>query len=357
MSTPVALLLTDTHLKKADRVEEVIGIFRHAVDVCVENDIAVILHLGDVFTDRLNGNLDNNLLPMLAVLNYLSSKRIRMIAIPGNHDKTDQTSTDSYLDVFAHHPSLDVIKTGSFAFETKDFQLFMLPYFLEKDGTYQAHLAELVKHIRTNTKYEDKLNILCTHVTVDGAKNNDGAEAKGVPRKSFEVFDQVFIGHYHNRNRIAKKFLYMGSADQMNFGDDQEKGFLILYDDGAYGFVQSRGRKFFKVVYNLPKDSAKMAKEVSKYAKKAKKGNKVRFVIHATQEEMVAVDAKGLQEQGVEVKFEDLTKRGNIDSARTKKAVKKFDKKKMKLEFIKFGASARLGKPFRKVFLDHFKDA
>ena len=81
--------------------------------------------------------------------------------------------------------------------------------------------------------------ILYIHEGVHGALGDFEIDGE-LPQEPLLGFKAVVCGHYHNRVKIKKTNIeYIGSSRQANFGEDEEKGYTILYADGSYGFVKN----------------------------------------------------------------------------------------------------------------------
>lgn len=229
-SNPIAVWITDTHLSE-NTVEINLSIFGQVFDFCDTNDHRIVMLGGDVFTSR-KGQSEIVLNTFKKILDDAHKRNIRLIAIAGNHDKTDYTSPSSFLDPFDGHPALSVINPyGSLHLEN-GVDVHLLPYYDER-LTYVSYLEK----IQTNPT---KTNILLTHVAIDGVTDNSGSKvANEIPQSLFDRFDVVFVGHYHNRQIIGSRnhIVYTGSGYPANFGEDSEKGAVLLYDTGEYEFI------------------------------------------------------------------------------------------------------------------------
>lgn len=231
MRYPAAIAITDTHLSEST-IEANLNIFTQVFDLCENLSINTIIHCGDIFTSR-KGQSEIVLNTFKNILDEAKIRQLKIIAIPGNHDKTDYTKASSFLNVFEEHPAFRLMSPlGFFVFGST--VLFMLPYYDEKI-TYSKFLSEIVT---TATADKGKVKLLFTHVAIDGVSNNGGVVVEGeVNPDVFDVFDRVFVGHYHNRQIINEKIVYIGSTDSRNFGEDSNKGCAVIYDDGSYEFV------------------------------------------------------------------------------------------------------------------------
>lgn len=302
MKKPVALILTDTHLKK-DNFELVFNIFKQAVTLCKKLKIDIIFHLADFFDARAAQPL-RTLKKAQEIIRYVNEAGIRLYIIPGNHDKDELDSDDSYLDLYKLEINYGEKETGnliesetsSFFFVNEKFyqklNILWLPYYKE-NGSYRKRLEDLSKFIQ-----EGKKNILLTHVAIDSVKNNDGTlVSNNLKTNLFKKFDLVLVGHYHNYSQIADNIVYIGSAYQANFGEDDKKGFTILYDNGEIEFIQSEFPKYIHV-----KIKATDKKTLAKYQKYSLNGDNVRITIVGTEEEVKAIEKMNFA--GIDVKYD-----------------------------------------------------
>ena len=243
MKTPIALMLTDTHLsdKNIDLVE---NIWQQAIDKCKEIDLYNIYFLGDFFDSR-KGQPLSVLKAAQRIIKNLSNNNIIVVAICGNHDKANYESTDSFIDVFDSN-YFQVINESEVVCKN-DLSIHFLPFFKEDSGILRENLNRAIKEAQGNTR----VNILLTHIAINGSITNDNEHITNcIPSSEFKDFDRVFVGHFHNRHEF-ENITYIGSAYQANYGEDDQKGFSILYSDGSYEFIQSEFPKYIKKTVSI----------------------------------------------------------------------------------------------------------
>lgn len=219
LRTPIGIYIADTHLSEAT-IDINRKIFSQVFQLAESMGTNTIIHAGDIFTSR-KGQTQDVLLAFKEILDAAAKRNIKIIAIPGNHDKTNTTVEPSFLHVFDGHPAFTVLGTGS-KLENESVDIFFLPYY-DEALAYPGQLAKVVKEVDPK-----KVNILVTHVGVDKATTNGGiAIESNITRRMFKPFNHVLIGHYHDRQEWG----YTGSAYQANFGEDEHKGCVVIYDD------------------------------------------------------------------------------------------------------------------------------
>lgn len=77
-------------------------------------------------------------------------------------------------------------------------------------------------------------------------------------------FDQVFLGHYHNAQKVAKNARYVGSPLQLSFKEaGQKKGFVVVDGPAVRVIVNNSSPRFHKMTYD---DASKLVAsgEISK---------------------------------------------------------------------------------------------
>ncbi len=120
--------------------------------------------------------------------------------------------------------------------------LHIVPYFPE-DGKF----IEVLNEVKNQSLVRGHKNYLYIHEGVNGALSTPAE--KEVPANIFAEFDWVFAGHYHNRCVIENSNVeFIGSSRQHNFGEDEAKGYTILYSDGSHEFIQNRANIRYRVL-------------------------------------------------------------------------------------------------------------
>lgn len=234
------LLLNDIHVSK-DNIPEYLANWHEALEVCATHGIKEIAFGGDMFQSRSSQTLDVLLAVHDALLEAERSD-IHVILANGNHDKVNQENVRGYCHVFDQHPNVTMVDTFyTVTREEWDFALHVGAYFPE-EGTFTERLKEWQS---TNTM-DGKLNYLYVHEGVNGALGQPNE--KELPAKVFKDFDRVFVGHYHNRTQVKPNIEYIGSSRQANFGEDEEKGYTLLYTDGSTEFVKNRANIRYQVI-------------------------------------------------------------------------------------------------------------
>lgn len=226
-----AVLLTDTHLfekkSKQDALidcnfDTVFDSFVQAIELAKKHGLKRVFHGGDLFDSRKNQS--QSLLEMFdQILQLFSENNIELVLVAGNHDKTSYRHEYSFLFPYRHHPNLHLVSKYDYIDEAK-IRFHFLAYF--DNDIY----TDILKNIAIPNIDPTVKNVLITHIGIHGALNNDHEkDESSITFKMFEDFDKVLIGHYHQYSSFVKdKIMYVGSAFQHNFGEDNRKGILLL---------------------------------------------------------------------------------------------------------------------------------
>ena len=288
---PCLLLLNDIHISK-DNIPAFKANWQEAIDICRKMDVKEIAIGGDLFFSRAAQTLDV-LLAVHDALLTAAEHGIHVTIAEGNHDKVNQENERGYCHVFDQHSNVLVCDEYVSLPIGDDcrFVLHMMGYFPE-DGSFCTRLDRL-KEEALDPK---RLNFLYIHEGINGAlaQPND----KELPAKIFEDFDKVFVGHYHNRTIIDKtRIEYIGSSRQHNFGEDEEKGYTVIYTDGSHEFIKNQANTRYRVI-DVAAERAGLHLVDELREIDADGRYKVKVRVHAPQAAMKSVDKAALLDAG-----------------------------------------------------------
>ena len=290
-SYPCLLLLNDIHISK-DNIPAFKANWQEAIDICRKMDVKEIAIGGDLFFSRAAQTLDV-LLAVHDALLTAAEQGIHVTIAEGNHDKVNQENERGYCHVFDQHSNVLVCDEYVSLPLGDDcrFVLHMMGYFPE-DGSFCTRLDRL----KDEALDPKRLNFLYIHEGINGAlaQPND----KELPAKIFEDFDKVFVGHYHNRTIIDKtRIEYIGSSRQHNFGEDEEKGYTVIYTDGSHEFIKNQANTRYRVI-DVAAERAGLHLMDELREIDADGRYKVKVRVHAPQAAMKSVDKAALLDAG-----------------------------------------------------------
>lgn len=292
MKQPLAIISTDWHIKMENR-ESILDIAKQEIQLAQERGVDTIIWLGDVFDSRTSQSQE--LLTMVdSILNMYYLAGLTIHCIPGNHDKTDYGSDKSFLTVFKYHPNFhlhetpDVVDFGSVKF-------WFMPFY--RQDVYLDRFQMYMPLGRC---------VLFSHTAISGSINNDGSKVESSINASlFKGFEKVFLGHYHNRQQPAKNIFHLPSVQQNNFGEDENKGFTVLYDDLSFELVKSVFKPYREIVVDA---RTVTSEELAELSKSSVDGVNLRLTFTGDQQAVKKIDRKKFATVGinVQVKYDDI---------------------------------------------------
>lgn len=323
---PCVLLLNDIHISK-DNIPDFCLNWNEALSICKRRDIHTIVLGGDLFFSRSSQTLDV-LLAVHDALLTAGDMNIDVILANGNHDLVNQEAVRGYCHIFDQHDNVLVIdEYHTLSNPEWSFLLHVIPYFPE-DGSFGKILNEVI----TNELDTYKLNYLYIHEGINGALSRP--TDKELPANIFGDFEKVFVAHYHNRCKVAPNIEYIGSSRQHNFGEDEEKGYTVLYTDGTTEFIKNRANQRYMVLDVLDDkvdihltDRLEELKEEGRY--------KVKVRVHTNEAGTSAIDKNKLLEAGAG-KVEIITEELHATQTTETELFDKFDSGKIRDNYRRF---------------------
>lgn len=246
--TACILLINDIHVSK-DNISEFFVNWDEALDVCKNLRINEIAIGGDLFMSRASQTLDVLLATRDAFLKA-EQQNINITIANGNHDKINQEANRGYCHIFDQHPNVCVVDDyiSLVPDPTWNFVLHIIAYFPE-NGSFKDKLDDLV----CNNLDKERCNFLYIHEGISGALKHSSENE--LPTHIFKAFEKVFVAHYHNRKNIEDTNIsYIGSSRQHNFGEDEEKGYTVIYKDGSTKFIANQKNTRFITIDVLASD-------------------------------------------------------------------------------------------------------
>ena len=284
MKKVIAIISSDLHIKQQN-CEEIVFLLKKQCEIAVQHGLCEIIVLGDIFDSRVSQRLDE-LIAFYDILKICQEKGVKLICIPGNHDKTTYTSEKSFLRPFTDYSNFQLIENYT-CIVRDGYHFHFIPYFAE-DTTYGEYLNRV--------KYTGR-DVLFSHLAVKGSVNNDGTKIdNNLTPSKFKQFSAVFLGHYHNYQQIGNNIYHLPSIKQNNFAEDEKKGYTKLYDDLTFEIIPSESRRYKTIQIDLNKMNVESINEKIKNCNT--KESYYRIVLNGTKEQMKSVDVAGLQEKG-----------------------------------------------------------
>lgn len=303
---PIAIISTDWHLKETN-ASELLDVARQEVALAERLKVRDVVWLGDMFDSRVSQRQD--MLNCLdAVIDIHTNRGLNVHCIPGNHDKTDYTADESFLTPYRYHPNFHLYEkeTGVLI---KGVAAYFVPFYATETWTRHFNSIQGLGH--------GNGSILFSHTAIEGSINNDGSAVQSSIKASmFKNFDRVFLGHYHNAQQPARNVFHLPSVIQNNFGEDEDKGFTVLYDDLSFELLRSDFTPYREIVIDTLTASREDIKAV---AEESTEGVHLRVTLKGDQQSIKGVNKKMFTDKGISVKtkYNDV----EVDGTVTEEAV------------------------------------
>ena len=212
--------LADTHIRNYKYHKEYRAIFDQIYDTLRKEKVDCIVHCGDL------AHTKTQLSPEYFDLATSFLKSLADIAptyiILGNHDGNlkNEHRQDAITPIAKAlgHPQLHLLKNAGEVVLDDEWAFNVLSVFDEDNWVKPTD--------------PDRINIALYHGSVSGVKTDTGwvMTHGDHPIEVFEGHDYVFLGDIHKTNQILDdegRVRYPGSTVQQNFGETDDKGFLL----------------------------------------------------------------------------------------------------------------------------------
>lgn len=325
---PFALLINDIHVSK-DNIPDFITNWNEALEICNKHCINRIIIGGDLWLSRSAQTLSTILAVKTALMKAIRQD-ITVVIAEGNHDKVDQESMEGYSHVFSEYQGIEIVDDVAIyeMYDGSDLvDLFVMSYFPE-NGSFIERYNEITKEIMP-----DRKTVLYIHQGIRGGLATPSDDE--LPANIFDKFDSVLVGHYHNRKKITgTKIEYIGASRQHNFGEDEEKGYTVLYTDGTHEFIKNEANVRYKVIdINFDELDDEFMNELSRLKKDGRYRIKTRISCQSKQAS--SIDKQKLLECGA-AKIELVTEQTQVRITEGQDLSKKYDKNGIKQEYANF---------------------
>ena len=205
LDMPFTSLKNQKELVKRRRLEQKY-VFRKTINYIKENNIDVLLIAGDLFEDRFVEN--DTIAYIISCLKEISN--VKVYITPGNHDPLIKSSPYNTYEwpenvfIFGSEVGMDTFDdVNIYGVGFDDFEMD----------------SDVIKDIEVEN---DKINILITHGTLDGASH----KYHDIKSQWLEKFDYVALGHIHLPKVDGSKIVYPGSLVAGGFDETGEHGLV-----------------------------------------------------------------------------------------------------------------------------------
>lgn len=262
--------LPDFLERQADAIDQ---IYR----IAEERGIKVVVVAGDLF-DTADPSAEERDLLKTKLLQY-DAAGFTTLVINGNHDHKNMTGRTAlrYLGILTDHEKFQrSVVTERTAYYQYEDTIFIL--LCHEPKQFKRDCQQAIEDVRTTSIQLDyKHIVLVCHETLRGAISDTNYRLKDgedvPPLESGESYDAagdityVAVGDIHMKQRMGPRTFYCGAPLQVKFGDQPDKGVLIVDTDDPDNpvFVPVESKKLVKVtdIEHIP-DNAYVKLAVSK---------------------------------------------------------------------------------------------
>ncbi len=330
MKKPLFAFITDTHLEESN-IEVNLRAFQEVSVLMKEKGFNRLVHGGDVFDSRKSQTMPIQQ-TFRKILRDLYNKRIEVHCIPGNHDKTDYNSEESFLDVYEHNPNFYLYRTPQLLV-LPDVVVGFMPFF--SDDLYSDYYQDLLTQMEDELSEVEKSKpkVLITHIGIDGVKMNNGSRQKSSIKYSiFSDFTKVLVGHFHDRSTYGKNVIYTGSAYQHNFGENEDKGVVFVYSDLSLEFIPLQTPpKYYKFEKEYSEINNEFLDNLIAFKQSDNESN-FRLEISGSNSSTLSFIKKDLGDHGIEVTIPVHT----VEREEVISSLSTYNQEGLKQEFIQF---------------------
>ncbi len=307
----VTVISTDWHLKPSN-LEQVKDLVKQQCELAKKLGVEGIFCLGDVFNSRA-GQTVEILNTFSEILDTIHKYDLKLVCIPGNHDKQSYDSDQSFLDPFYHHPALKLCYNfDRMVIEEHKMTFTMIPYYRENLWIEEYAAFQLQHPMKKGYK-----NILLSHIAMNGSTNNDGTKMiTNIAPSDFKEWDLVLLGHYHDQQQPGYNVYHIPSIQQNNFGESPDKGFTVVFDDGTFDLVKSDFPEYRKIDIDLNHIDKKELEAITKECSSLK-GVHIRFEFFGSEAHLKAINREEYIALGIDVKMKTKEVEDTIQYAET----------------------------------------
>jgi len=239
---PVAVLISDVHYSRTTWKLADMAV-RTAIDKAAELGVELI-DCGDLTNDKslLHAEYVNALID---TMKYAQQREVSVVCLVGNHSLLNTKDTAHALEFL--RPYASVVDKPTVVNE-----FVCLPYYDDLSALQSALLA--IPKKSTVIMHQGITNANCGHY---------GTDPNAAPTDWFANF-RTISGHYHQRQtincrngrRAGKGHIgeldYVGNPYTLSFAEaNEQKGFQVLYSDGALEFVRLNLRMHITLEANI----------------------------------------------------------------------------------------------------------
>ena len=301
MRQAIALLCNDLHITR-DNIQDFAANWNEMLKVAKENGVEDIVIGGDIFTSMSSQTLSVLMQVKKSIQDAIKGGFYVTVA-NGNHDKADKESLVGYPNIYeglaGYEEGYEVVSESKLMLFDEDggIALGVMSYYPE-NGSFVERLEAFKKNIWEYFNMKPNNVVLYIHEGIHGALGNLDIPCE-LSQDIFSDFYLVLCGHYHNRVKVGKNIQYIGSSRQHNFGEDEDKGYTILYSDGSTKFIKNEvNTRYVTEDVRIGDIDEDFLAKIEKYKSCENRDYRVRVRVRCTDLEAENFDKQKLIESG-----------------------------------------------------------
>lgn len=208
-----------------------------------ENDIRVVMDLGDTFDRRKYVNYVTLKRAKEFFFNQMASRGIEYHAVVGNHSVyfTNTNEVNSMDLLLREYKNFHIYETEPVELTFGSTRFMMVPW-ITKDN------RELCASAISNTSAQ----ILLGHFEIEGFEMMKGTVCDhGMKKDVFSEFEAVYSGHFHHPSEYGN-IKYLGAQYEMTWSDYAGRRGFHVFDTETrdIAFIENPNRIFHKIEYD-----------------------------------------------------------------------------------------------------------
>lgn len=237
---PKIVFLADVHAGASNKQHDIMWALDFVRRHCLDNDIDVVVVLGDLFHDRESISIEV-LCDIHSFFKKCKEDGLTWIVFPGNHDmflkySWDVNSLVPFSDVLTVIDSVKIL-------DIEGSRFWVLP-FIHSESAYMNVLRKIEEH------YVDG-DVLLTHIGVKSSTLNICFLLQDWSFVDFtdSKFDRVYTGHFHIGQQVGRNVWYPGSLIPFKFDEGDS-------DHGFYEYDTNTRQHKFVSIWSVPSKDA-----------------------------------------------------------------------------------------------------
>jgi exonuclease SbcD len=334
-----AVHFNDIHIKNGNE-NDIYEAIKFMVEYCVENGIKNLICGGDVFDSRSFQRL-SHLQCWIDCLELFRLNEMKCYINVGNHDKSLYNKKENFIDPFKYHPSIELfddIKT----IELNGKKVTFSPFFSN----------DILVPMLNEHKGAD---VLIGHWSMEGSTYLKQVSESPINKKLLLKWNKVFLSHYHNYHKLGKDISHLPSLIQDNFGEDNLKGFTVIYEDLSYEVIKGKFKEFKKVVIDLNEKSMDYVKKLIKEQQNS--SDVLRFEFTGDETKLKSLNKSIFANTGIDIKLK-FDKKYDFDDSQLEmpNVIESYGKEDIENEFKSFCNNKGYDFDFGSILLKKFFD-